>query len=201
MGSHKVVIVKELAEGGFGKVFLVRDPVSKFEFAMKQLLCQTSEQTKEAQHEVDMLLRFRNHPYIMNLVDYGSSTSKLHNNMKQTLLLFPLYTRGTLWDVIEKLDENQDWPFSESRCIAFMLDACRGLAAIHKAGFAHRDIKPHNIMITDDTTAIIMDLGSAAPAQVRVRGRQQSLLLEEEAATKASAPYRAPELTQVCRRP
>lgn len=43
---------------------------------------------------------------------------------------------------------------------------------------------------------IVMDLGSMGSYQ-EVRSRRDAINLEEEAAIKCSAPYRAPELTQV----
>jgi serine/threonine protein kinase len=36
-----------------------------------------------------------------------------------------------------------------------------GLKEVHKAGFLHRDIKPHNIFIREDNTPILLDFGSA----------------------------------------
>jgi serine/threonine kinase 16 len=45
--------------------------------------------------------------------------------------------------------------------------------------------------------AVLMDLGSVGPARVQVRGRSQAMRVEDEASCKCSAPYRAPELTQV----
>ena len=39
-----------------------------------------------------------------------------------------------------------------------------GLEVLHKAGFIHRDIKPGNVFIRDDGTAILLDFGSARQA-------------------------------------
>jgi serine/threonine protein kinase len=40
VGRHKVTVIRELAEGGFGKVLLVKDCDSGRDYAMKQMLCQ-----------------------------------------------------------------------------------------------------------------------------------------------------------------
>jgi serine/threonine protein kinase len=36
-----------------------------------------------------------------------------------------------------------------------------GLEIVHKAGYTHRDVKPGNIYIRDDTTPVLLDFGSA----------------------------------------
>jgi len=58
-------------------------------------------------------------------------------------------------------------------------------------------LQPHNILLSDDGTPVVMDLGSACVAVKEVKTRQQALLLEEEATSKCSPAYRAPELTSV----
>ncbi|KAF8931687.1 hypothetical protein BGZ58_007466 [Dissophora ornata] len=64
--------------------------------------------------------------------------------------------------------------------------------------FAHRDIKPGNVLIADDgQTPVLMDFGSMARARVKIQTRQQALHEQDLAAEKCSMPYRAPELFDV----
>lgn len=61
--------------------------------------------------------------------------------------------------------------------------------------FAHRDIKPGNVMIDRERNSVIlMDFGSTVPARVSVQTRQQALEIQDEAAENSTMPYRAPEL-------
>lgn len=64
--------------------------------------------------------------------------------------------------------------------------------------YAHRDIKPGNIMIDDSgLTPILMDLGSVAPSPIPVTSQSMALQIQETAAEHSTMPYRAPELFDV----
>lgn len=53
------------------------------------------------------------------------------------------------------------------------------------------------VLLSESMEPVLMDMGSVGPARVQVRGRSQAMRVEDEASCKCSAPYRAPELTQV----
>ncbi|KAI8374433.1 kinase-like domain-containing protein [Radiomyces spectabilis] len=64
--------------------------------------------------------------------------------------------------------------------------------------WAHRDIKPGNVMLSDDgQTPILMDFGSACQARIDIHTRQEALAQQDLAAEHCSMPYRAPELFDV----
>ncbi|PNS19058.1 Serine/threonine-protein kinase ssp1 [Sphaceloma murrayae] len=64
--------------------------------------------------------------------------------------------------------------------------------------YAHRDIKPGNIMISDDgKTPVLMDLGSLAPSPTPITSRALALQVQDTAAEHSTMPYRAPELFDV----
>ncbi|KAL8682136.1 MAG: hypothetical protein Q9186_001757 [Xanthomendoza sp. 1 TL-2023] len=61
--------------------------------------------------------------------------------------------------------------------------------------YAHRDVKPGNIMISDSgTSPILMDLGSLAPSPIHITSRALALQTQDLAAETSTLPYRAPEL-------
>ncbi|KAK3383819.1 kinase-like domain-containing protein [Lasiosphaeria ovina] len=64
--------------------------------------------------------------------------------------------------------------------------------------YAHRDIKPGNIMITDSgAEPILMDLGSIAASPLAITSRSLAIATQDTAAEHSTMPYRAPELFDV----
>eukprot|EP00210_Caulerpa_lentillifera_P001464 g1405.t1 len=45
------------------------------------------------------------------------------------------------------------------KCISIMLDICEGLSALHSRGVVHRDLKPHNVLLTESLRAKLSDMG------------------------------------------
>lgn len=63
--------------------------------------------------------------------------------------------------------------------------------------YAHRDIKPGNVMLSDSSVPILMDFGSTLRARIRISNRREALAHQDLAAERSSMPYRAPELFDV----
>lgn len=89
---------------------------------------------------------------------------------------------GCLLDFVRKQGR-----FDERFCRYYLKQILQALHYIHSQGFAHRDIKPQNILIDGNYNIKIADFGFAAP----IEGRDGSGLLKTKKGTKG---YQAPEL-------
>jgi len=94
----------------------------------------------------------------------------------------------------EEEDNNEQEPLMEGEVMA----AQDGVAEGGLRSYAHRDIKPGNIMIADTgTQPILMDLGSLVPSPTPITSRALALQVQDQAAEHSTMPYRAPELFDV----
>jgi eukaryotic-like serine/threonine-protein kinase len=83
-----------------------------------------------------------NHPHVVGVYDQGDDTS----DGTDTVFLVMEYVPGhTLRDVIRK-----EAPMPPSRALSLLEPVVSALAAAHRAGLVHRDVKPENVLIADE---------------------------------------------------
>jgi len=71
--GRKLRIIKQLAEGGFGFVFVAKDLQTKQLFALKQIRCSIQEQIRDAEWEIQVLDQYMNDITDIKHVVTGSS--------------------------------------------------------------------------------------------------------------------------------
>ncbi|XP_041489899.1 serine/threonine-protein kinase 16-like [Microtus oregoni] len=190
--NKRYLFIQKLGEGGFSYVDLVEGLHDGHFYALKRILCHEQQDQEEAQQEADMHRLFQ-HPNIFRLVAY---CLKERGAKQEAWLLLPFFKRGTLWNEIERLKDQGNF-LTEDQILVLLLGICRGLEAIHARGYAHRDLKPTNILLGDEGQPVLMDLGSMNQACIQVEGSRQALTLQDWAAQRCTISYRAPELFSV----
>lgn len=145
--DNKYSYIKDLGSGGFGKVFLAKEKVSNRLVAIKQLLNTNKSEQEDIIHEIEIVSKFDN----PNIVSY------YHHFYEEDILylVMEFCSGGTLRD---KISNDQVTPAEVIEWIQ-TLAAC--LRVIHKRGIIHHDIKPDNIVFTQNGTIKIADFGVA----------------------------------------
>lgn len=127
------------------------------------------------------------HPNIIGLLDTSQD--------EQTITLVLEHCKGDL----EMLIHDTDVPFSQGDIKCLLLMLIRGVDHCHQMGIVHRDIKPGNLLISDNGTLKLSDFGLArkyTPPFVMNRTPSSKGGMTPEVCTRW---YRAPELLFGCR--
>ena len=143
-------ILEKLGEGGMGVVYLAEDTKLKREVAIKFLphhISANEEERKRFEIEAQAAASL-NHPNIATIYSIENSGDEIFIVMEYI-------------DGIELKDKIKSTPIPINEAINIAIQIAEGLAAAHKKGIVHRDIKSQNIMITKDGLAKIMDFGLA----------------------------------------
>lgn len=143
--------LRQIGEGGMGKVYEAYDKVLKRKVAIKRVrpeLVRSAYVREQFLAEARMVALLR-HPCIVEIYTVIESESSLY-------LVFE-YVDGQTLET--RLDIDGRIPFSEAKRIFDYV--CRGLHYAHSQDIIHCDLKPGNIMIKEDGTAKVMDFGVA----------------------------------------
>jgi len=149
-----------LGRGGMGKIFKVEHPLIGKIFALKLLdpdpllvsLMGWDKISDMFKTEALTMAGLR-HPNIVEILDYGESDDKPYYLME--------YYVNNLGVMIGETfrTEQASRIIKIEKAIRYTLQTLNGLDCMHQAGIIHRDIKPHNLLVTDHDTIRICDFG------------------------------------------
>jgi serine/threonine-protein kinase len=172
---------RRLGAGGMSTVFLALDTVLEREVAVKLL----------AEHLADdevFVMRFRHealaaarlqHPNIVQVFDSGQDQSSHRHYIVMEYIDGPSCS--------DLLREHGQLGIEDT--VRIVVEACHGLDYAHRAGVVHRDVKPGNLLISNETGAVkLADFGIAKAAE-QTRVTQVGSVL-------GTAAYLSPEQAQ-----
>jgi serine/threonine-protein kinase len=106
-----------------------------------------------------------NSPYAVGVHDQG-------NDAGVTYLVMEYVPGHTVRDVLRTHGALQP-----AQALAILDPVLEALAAAHRAGYIHRDVKPENVLISDDGRVKVTDFGLARAIEGADSGRTHGLLL------------------------
>ena len=153
----RYLVLGRVGAGAMGTVFAAYDPRLDRRVALKVLTAEAAAVAEDATsvegretlvQEARALAQVR-HPNVVEVYDAGSFGDQVYLTMElvegETLRSWFAREEGRTWQTLLRV----------------LIDAGRGLAAVHAAGFVHRDFKPDNVLIGTDGVARVADFGLA----------------------------------------
>ncbi len=145
-------ILEKIGEGGMAVVYKARCSLLNRYVAIKILKPEFLDDKKfiENFRRESQAAASLNHPNIVSIYDVGTEGHNIHYIVME-------YVEGeTLSSIIER-----EGILSDDVAVSFSKQIASALSCAHKNNIIHRDVKPHNILVTDDGVAKITDFGIA----------------------------------------
>jgi serine/threonine protein kinase len=167
-------IVRKVAAGGFGLVYLALDPDGQ-QVAVKEYLPSSlatrapGELLPQVQPEKLSLYRLG----LKSFFEEGRSLAQISHpsvvgvlnffRENETVYMVMNYLEGAaLQDfIVTAREQKKSKVFRESTIRSLFDEILRGLRIVHQHKMLHLDIKPANIFITDDNRSVLVDFGAA----------------------------------------
>lgn len=152
MLGNRYEIIEKVGNGGMATVYRAEDKVLKRNVAVKVLKDEfTTDEEFIKRFEIEAQSAARlTHPNIVSIYDVGSEDNLYY-------IVMELIRGKTLKEII--VEERGPLPWKWSINVAIQIASALEMA--HKNNIVHRDIKPHNIIITEDGIAKVTDFGIA----------------------------------------
>jgi serine/threonine-protein kinase len=169
-------VEEEIGRGGAARVFRARDrqgTLVALKVLRPELLASLTAQRFLREISV---LRKLDHPRIARILDFGEAEWLVYFVME--------YVSGATLRVV--LDQRHQLPLAET-----LNGACEVLDAVahaHERGIVHRDVKPENIVLSEERGAILLDFGIARAIAESEEGR-----VTRSGFTVGSSAYMSPE--------
>lgn len=197
-------LIRMLAEGGLGRVYLAKDLQIERLLAVKFL-------RPERRNDPEQLERFLveaqitgalGHPGIVPILGIG----RTHDDLP--FYVMPLIEGRTMADAIDELHERHPgetfWTVREFRDLLLSFcTLCQTIAFAHRHRVLHRDIKPQNVILGAFGETILIDWGLATllPRDSQAQTDNEKKLLattlrvrRKISAKEGTLPYMSPEL-------
>ena len=174
-----------IGEGGMATIYRAHDALLEREVAVKVLRPQFAADPGFAARFRKEALRAAalSHPNIVRIYDYGveQPSSRRRRPAPPTQYIVMELVEGRDLAAVLRAEGR----LAPERAVAIAADVASALDAAHQRGIVHRDVKPGNILLTEDGTVKVADFGIAralAEASTTLTGM-----------TLGSVPYFSPE--------
>ena len=169
-------IYEKIGDGGMAVVYKARDKLLSRMVAIKILRPEFVNDTNfvESFRRESRAAASLSHPNIVNIYDVGQE-GNVH------FIVMELVEGRTLSEVIAV-----QAPLDYKKAISIAKQIASALSLAHRNNIVHRDVKPHNILITPDGSAKITDFGIA-------RAVTDATIIRDTNTVMGSAHYFSPE--------
>eukprot|EP01134_Creolimax_fragrantissima_P004712 CFRG4712T1 len=187
----KYKVIRQIAEGGFAYVFLVKDQNRNI-FALKRLIVPDKDAMVSAQQEINVMKIGDRHEGFVRLIGSETLSNRISGHSNAEVLIVMELCPGSLIHIMNDRRDGFE-PHDVVRCFQAITSAVRFLHEQHPP-IIHRDLKVENILVDVNSNVKLCDFGSATTTVMNPKTAAQIAMAEEEIQLNTTPQYRAPEM-------
>jgi serine/threonine-protein kinase len=175
-------IEERIGRGGMGIVFRAEDEKLRRTVALKVLPQDfgTDEKRRRRFMREARVAASISHPNVATVHEIGEADGRIYIAME-------LVSGTTLRHRLEK------GPLPIAEALRMGKEIASAAAKAHERGIAHRDLKPDNVMVSDNGTIKVLDFGLAKPTEDAPKSSTESATLTQEGGIVGTPGYMSPE--------
>jgi serine/threonine protein kinase len=176
--GKKYKVEKEHDKGGMAKIYKVFDRLAREYRAIKTVphaLSYDNEALEQLRNETNNAQKI-SHPNVIRVYD-------LIEDKGRYLLVMEYIDGKNLYQVLK---DSSDKKLKEHEVLQYMIQVSKGLEEIHRRGIVHLDLKPKNLMLTNEGEIKILDFSISKMRDQLMKARSHTL-------PEGTLPYMAPE--------
>src|ERR1044071_7650300 len=174
-------LVRLLGRGAMGEVYLARDSLLDRPVAVKFVRAEDPIARARLFDEARAIARLQ-HPNVVAIYRVAEVAGHPY--------LVSEYVRGRPLDQLDR-------PAPSRQVLELALDLARGLAAAHRCGVLHRDVKPANAMLTDDGRGKLLDFGLARVVDASQVEEEPEVAPPRERSDSRPAPVKLTDIDDI----
>jgi eukaryotic-like serine/threonine-protein kinase len=155
-------LIKKLGEGGMSQVFLAERADSGERHVLKLARITADE-------DGEIMQRFIAEYALVSQIDHPNVAKIFHQGFSEThaYIAMEYFQEGDLRKLIQQTHTPEPG-LAPDTAVAILIQIAAALAAVHKIGIVHRDMKPDNVMLRTDGSLALSDFGIAKHAQTEL---------------------------------
>jgi serine/threonine-protein kinase len=148
----KYTVLAKLGEGAASMLYAVQNPKNKQVSALKYVE-KTNEKSQRFLDQVEQ-------EYAIGSKLDHKSIRKIRKLIKHRKIL-KVTALSMIMELIDATTLDQHLPRNHSQAVNIFLQVAKGLAHMHGRGYVHADMKPNNVLVEENGSVKIIDLGQA----------------------------------------
>ena len=147
-------VLAKIGKGAASQLYAVQDPKTKQVWALKHVI----------------KLSEKDHRFLEQVQTEYSVGSKLDHPCVRGMHRLVKHRKGIkvralslIMELVDGTTLDQRVPESHAQAVRIFQEVAQGLAHMHIKGFVHADMKPSNVLVTEEDHVKIIDLGQACP--------------------------------------